>query len=251
MTKNNTKRPTSKGLAQALRNAPLICLTAIVSLSLEAFGWGYIFLTNTEASTILGITIPLALVEALIITATGFLALIAAFVAAERRTDPRLSQRRQATAAQFLAVLLILPPAVKAAEAFAYPAQIDRWEAYMASPQREADEMNARDRSLDSIAQLQAAANMSRAVRPTRAEFDLGAWAWAAFLYGANMMAASLLWRIKPETAAERERRLRSARVAKMRATREAKRLAKEQADQKQRPSWFRGLFGTDARRAS
>jgi len=243
MTNTITKRKSNK-LADKLRNAPLIALTAIVSLSLEAFGWGYIFLTNTDTANILGIVVPLALVEAIIISATGFLALIAAFVAAERRSDPRGSQRRQAFAAQCLALVLLVPPMTKAAEAFAFPAQIDAYEAYIASPQYQADLAKANDNTLDSIAQLQAATSLSRAVRPTRATFDIGAWIWAAFIYGANLLAASLLWRTKPETAAERERRLKAQAVAKGRATRAANKLAKQQAEITiQRPSWFRGLF--------
>lgn len=250
MTKNNTKRRPLKGLREALRNAPLICLTATVSVSLEAFGWGYIFLTNTRHSDILGVSIPLALIEAVIISATGLLALIAAFVAAERRQDPRPSQRRKAWPAQILAVVLILPPAAKAADSFAFPAQLDRWSAYVGSDQHRADVRKASDPTLDSIAQLQAATALSRAVRPTRAEFDLGAWVWAAFLYGSNMLAASLLWRARPETPAEQTRRLRGASIAKARATREAKKQAELEASQPTRPGWFRGIF-TGARRAS
>ncbi len=244
MSNTITKRKSNK-LSAHLRNAPLIALTAIVSISLEAFGWGYIFLTNTDTANILGLVIPLALVEAVIISATGLLALIAAFVAAERRSDPRGSQRRQAFATQCLALVLLVPPMTKAAEAFAFPAQIDAYEAYIASPQYQADLAKANDNTLDSIAQLQAATSLSRAVRPTRATFDLGAWAWAAFIYGANLLAASLLWRTKPETPAERERRIKAQAIAKGRATREANKLAKLQAENQiqRRPSWFRGLI--------
>lgn len=242
MTKNNLK--------QALRNAPLITLTITVSLALEAFCWGYIFLSNDETASILGVSVPLALIEAIIITATGLMALIASFVAAERRTDPRSEQRRAALVAQILAIALIVPPIFKAADAFAFPAQVDAAEAFAISPAAAAFREIIEDPMADSQVKRDAADSLERATSPTRAQFD---WTWiaalfgAAFLYGVNMMAASMLWRAKPETPAERERRLALEAKAQRRADRRRKdmiELARIEAEAAQaRPSFIRGIF--------
>lgn len=242
MTKNNLK--------QALRNAPLISLTVITSLALEAFGWGYIWLTNHESSHILGVSVPMALVEATIISTTGLMALIASFVAAERRSDPRPEQRRLAIAAQVLAIALILPPIFKAADAFAFPAQVDSAAAFAASQEAQALRDIVADRMADTQAKRQAARDLSRATPPARAQFD-GTWfvslLGAAFLYGVNMLAASCLWRAKPETPAERDRRIAAEEKAQRRADRRRKEmieLARIEAEAvKSRPTWFRGLF--------
>lgn len=240
----------AKRMAQALRNAPLVVLTFTVGVSLEAFGWGYIFLTNHERSEILGVSISLALVEAVIVSATGLLALVAGFVAAERRQDPRPEQRAQAWIAQALAVVLILPPMVKAAESFAFPAQVSAAEAFRQSPQHDALLALSRDQTADSMVQLQATADLAKGQVPTRAKLDgtyFAALLWAGFLYGLNLLAASCLWRAKPETAAERERRLAEIEKQRRRADRRRKdliELARIEAEAaKNRPRWFRGLF--------
>lgn len=235
---------------QALRNLPLVALTVTVSLALEAFGWGYIWLVNTESVRILGADIPMALVESTIISATGLMALIAAFVAAERRNDPRPEQRRLAWGAQVLAVALVVPPVFKAADAFAYPAQIAAAAAFASSPEAAALQEIAADPMADTPSKVQAARELARATRPARAQ---GGFTWlvcllgAAFLYGVNMAAASLLWRAKPETPAERERRIAAEDKARRRADRRRKdmiELARIEAEAgKHRPSWFRGLF--------
>lgn len=242
MTKNNLK--------QALRNAPLVALTITVSVALEAFGWGYIWLVNSERVHILGASVPMALVESAIISATGLMALIAAFVAAERRNDPRPEQRRLAWGAQVLAVALIVPPVFKAADAFAFPAQVAAASAFATSLEADALRAITQDPMADTITKADAARELSRATPPTRAQ---GGFTWfvcllgAAFLYGVNMAAASLLWRAKPETPAERDRRLAAEAKAQRRADRRRKdmiELARIEAEAGiNRPSWFRGLF--------
>lgn len=241
---------TKNTLNQALRNAPLIALTVTVSLALEAFGWGYIFLTNHGRSEVLGVSVPLALVEAIIISATGLMALIAAFVAAERRSDPRPEQRSRALGAQVLAVALIIPPVLKAADSFALPAQADAAAAYRSSDQYQTELENSRRHDLDSAVVALATANLARGIAPRRAVLD---FTWfvsllgASFLYGVNMMAASCLWRAKPETPAERDRRLESAERARRRADRRRKhdlemaKLAVEAA--RNRPSFIKAIF--------
>lgn len=243
-------------LKEAWRNAPLITLTITVSIALEAFGWGYIWGTNTETVAILGRDIPMALIESTIISATGLMALIAAFVSAERQNDPRPEQRRMATAAQFLAIALIVPPVFKAADAFAFPAQVDAAGAFRASEAYAESLSQSRDNTMDSMVRAQARAELNRGVAPTRAQFD-GTWIvcllGAAFLYGVNMLAARLLWRAKPETAGERERRLADEIRAQRRSERRRRdmlELARIQAETANaRPGWFRGIFSS-ARRA-
>lgn len=245
MNKNNTK--------QALQNLPLVALTITVSLALEAFGWGYIWMVNTESVRILGVNVPMALVESLIISATGLMALIAAFVAAERRNDPRPEQRRLAWGAQVLAVALIVPPVFKAADAFAYPAQIAAAVAFASSQEAEALREIAADPMADTPSKVQAARELSRGTRPARAQ---GGFTWivclfgAAFLYGVNMAAASLLWRAKPETPAERTRRLAAEAKAQRRADRRRKdmiELARIEAEAAKNrptlPTFIRGIF--------
>jgi hypothetical protein len=235
---------------QALRNLPLIALTVTVSIALEAFCWGYIFLTNDEAASILGVEVPLALIEAIIITATGLMALIASFVAAERRNDPRPEQRRAAFAAQCLAIALIVPPIFKAADAFAFPAQVDAALAFATSQEAQALREITEDPMADSVTKRDAARSLARATPPTRSQLDFSWFAallGAAFLYCTNMAAASMLWRAKPETAGERERRLADEARAQRRADRRRKdmiELARIQAEAgASRPSWFRGLL--------
>lgn len=237
----------AKRWAGGLRNAPLVCLTVTVSLALEAFGWGYIFLTNDETAHILTVTIPMALIEATIISASGMLALVAAFVAAERRQDPRPEQRRRAGGAQILAVVLLIPPAIKAAESWAWSSQVRLSHAYAASEQHSVDLENARDMNLDSMARREAASALAQATVPQRARIDgefFAALLAACFLYGANMLSASALWRAKPETPAERERRERRER----REERHQLRMLEAQAAvQANRPKWFRGLWTREA----
>jgi len=242
MNKNNLK--------QALRNAPLITLTVVASFALEAFGWGYIWLTNDAHTTILGVSLKMALVESMIISTTGFLALIASFVAAERRNDPRPEQQRAAMAAQILAVALLIPPVFKAADAFAFPAQVDAARVFASSQEAEALRAIINDPMTDSQIKRESAQALAQATVPTRARFD-GTWfvslLGAAFLYGVNMLAASCLWRAKPETPAERDRRIAAQEKAQRRADRRRKdmiELARIEAEAaKNRPVWFRGLF--------
>ncbi len=244
----------AKRWAKALRNAPLVTLTIIVSLSLETFGWGYIFLTNTDRVAVLAVEIPMALVEAVIITATGLMALVAAFVAAERRTDPRPEQRRKAAWAQALAVALLLPPGIKAAEAMAYTTQVAEAHAYANSDQYDVDLENSRRRDLDSMVVAEFAAKLGRATAPSRTDLSKGSfWAAlfaAAFLYGANMLAASMLWRAKPETPAERARREAADLRAEKRLDRRRKQIieltrieAEAAKNRPTLPSFIRGIF--------
>ena len=44
MPKHKPVRWSAKAIEEKLRNAPLIVLTAVVSLTLEVFGWAYILI---------------------------------------------------------------------------------------------------------------------------------------------------------------------------------------------------------------
>jgi hypothetical protein len=190
-------------LSDLLRNAPLVCLTSAVLLSMEGFGWSYLAQTNDTLHAIL---------MACVVSGTGLVGLVAAFVGAERRQDPRYSVRSGAWVAQVLAVLMMLPGIMLAADSIAFPAQVADVRAYLASEEHAADLLSMRQAQSHQEA-ADAAANLARGTIPSRAAFDLGAAIAACFLYMANMWAASALWRAKPETKTERARR--EARAAK------------------------------------
>ena len=87
-----------------------------------------------------------------------------------------------------------------------------------------------------------------------------GTWAlsfvFAAFLYGANMAAAAFLWRVKPETATQRERRIQNEdrrRIDYERRLAEDREHEMELARLKamgKRPSWFGGMLAGERQEA-
>jgi len=259
MKKSKPVRWSAKAIEEKLRNAPLIVLTAVVSLTLEVFGWAYIHLTNHAHAEILGLSIPMATVEGVIITASGLLALVAAFVAAERRADPRPEIRATAWRAQVLAIVLLAGPTFKAADGFAFPQQQDAAHAFAVSDEAKSYREIVADPASDSQVKADAAAQLARGTPQPRAVMD-GTWAmsfvFAAFLYGANMSAAAFLWRVKPETATQRERRIenedrrRADRDRRMAEEREHEmELARLKAMGK-RPSWFGGMLSGERQEA-
>lgn len=213
----------------AFRNFPLIVTTVTVLLSLEGFGWSYLAQTNDTLHAVL---------MAVVVSGTGLVGLIAAFVAAERRQDPRKEIRDTAGWAHTLAVVMMFPGMWLASDAIAFPGQIADARAYLASDEHKAD------LAAQAVAQSQTelnevAANLARGTIPARAQFDLGAFIAAVFIYLTNSSAAIALWRAKPETPAEAKRRATAERVEKARLTREANR----RVEKAQRPSWFRGVL--------
>lgn len=259
MKKSKPVRWSSKAIEEKLRNAPLIVLTAVVSITLEVFGWAYIHLTNHAHAEILGLSIPMATVEGVIVTASGLLALVAAFVAAERRADPRPEIRATAWRAQVLAIVLLAGPTFKAADGFAFPQQQDAARAFSVSEEAKSYRDIVADPASDSQVKADAAAQLSRATPPQRSVMD-ATWAmsflFASFLYGANMSAAAFLWRVKPETPTQRERRIQNE--DRRRADRE-RRLAEDREHEKElerlkamgkRPGWFQGAFGGERQEA-
>lgn len=241
-------RRTWRAVASWSRNAPLIVATLTVSVTLEVFGWGYLFLTNHARAVIMGLQIPMALIEGTIITASGLIALIAAFVAAERRADPRPEVRQRHWHAQALAFVMLAAPILKAADGFAFPQQVDAAAAFAASDQAAEFRRVARE-STDALERSQAMAELARGIAPTRAKMD-GTWfaclLFASFLYMANMLAASLLWRVKPETPGERaarERREERDRRERRQKREHELRLEQLRAESKERGGWLRGVF--------
>lgn len=190
-------------ITDLLRNAPLVVFTSGVLLSMEGFGWSYLAQTNDALH---------AMLMACVVSGTGLVGLIASYVSAERRQDPRHSVRGGAWVAQLLAVVMMLPGIVLAADSIAFPAQVADVRAYLTSEEHTADLLSMRQAQSHQEAS-DAAANLARGTIPARAAFDLGSTIAAAFLYMANMWAASALWRAKPETKTERTRR--EARAAK------------------------------------
>ena len=193
-------------LTDLLRNAPLVVLTSAVLLAMEGFGCSYLAQTNDALHAVL---------MALVVSGTGLVGLVASYVGAERRQDPRHSVRGGAWVAQVLAVIMMLPGITLAADSLAFPTQVALARAYLGSEEHAAD-LQAQRLAQGSQEMAEVAANLSRGTIPTRATFDPGAVIAATFLYMANMWAASALWRAKPETATERKRReARAARLAK------------------------------------
>jgi hypothetical protein len=237
-----------RAFGASLRNAPLVIMTLAITVALETFGWAYLFLTNRESAPILGVQIPMALIEGVIITASGLVGMLAAYVAGERRTDPRPEVQATAWRAQALAFVMLAAPILKAADGFAFPQQVDAAEAFAASDQAREYARVARE-STDVLERDQARARMAQGITPTRAQID-GTWfacfAFAAFLYVTNMLAASMLWRVKPETPAERtarERREERERRERRQEREHDLALAQLKAKAKGKGWWLAGVF--------
>lgn len=192
-------------LSDLLRNAPLVILTSAVLLAMEGFGWSYLVQTNDQLH---------AMLMAMVISGTGLVGLVAAYVGAERRLDPRPSVRHSAKVAQLLAIIMMLPGIMLAADSLAFPAQIAAARTYLASEEHTAD-LQAQSLAQGQQEMREVAEKLSRGTIPARAAFDLGSAIAAAFLYMANMWAASALWRAKPETKTERARREAHARQSR------------------------------------
>lgn len=241
-------RRIGRALVASLRNAPLIFLTLSITVALETFGWAYLFLTNHERAPILGLQIPMALIEGVIITASGLVGMLAAFVAGERRADPRPEVRKSADVAQALAFVMLAGPILKAADGFAYPQQVDAAQAFAASEQfREYSRLATE--STDVQERAAARVKLADAIEPTRAKID-GTWfvclLFAAFLYVANMLAASMLWRVKDETPSERasrERREERERRERRQQREHEIALAQLNAKTKGKGWWLAGVF--------
>lgn len=225
MTKKIIPTPAQlKRAGVALRNAPLFVLSAIVSLSVEAFAWGGILAENQATVTIAGLVIRLGYAEVAMSTAFSLGALVLAAAAAAQKADPRPEQRRRAGATQVLAILVLIAPIYYAGNCIALDRQLAAWEAYQGSDQYRADLRDSQDMMLDSMMRREAADRLGKAQRPERAEFDLGATLWIALILGCNMLAVRFGWRARPETPAEAKARQKAVSVAKARITRERKR---------------------------
>lgn len=209
------------------RNLPLTLLTVAVALSIDAYGVLGIFQMTPATVEVFGHVIGLAPFEAALTIGCGLLALAGSAAAADLRHDPRPSIRRTAWRAQALAAFLLLPQINAASEAFAFQGQLAVWREYMSTdaPER-ARQASALDPQ-DGIAREE----LARAARPLDADFDLGCWIWAAFLLGANMLAAGVFRKPRPETEREAERRYRAFKAAKAAETRKANLAAKAKAE--------------------
>ena len=211
-------------LREAWRNAPLFALTTIVALALASLEWSAIFAQNTAVLEIAGRAFRMAWSEAAISTALSLLGLVLGLSAAAMASDPRAGEKARAWGAQALAVGVLAVPGYYASLALALPAQVARADAYRASAAFEADRALAADRMADSRVRGDAAESLKQAIRPTRAAFDPFAAAWVALVLGANMLAARLGWRERPEKPAEARARVMLERIEKGRRTRERNR---------------------------
>jgi F0F1-type ATP synthase membrane subunit b/b' len=78
------------------------------------------------------------------------------------------------------------------------------------------------------MARREAAYELRQAIRPLKPEFELGAFLWAFLIYGAVVEAVRLGWKPRPETEAERKRRIAADAAAARKAKREAEKKAAE-----------------------
>jgi hypothetical protein len=221
-------------ISAALRNAPLFVACIVVSLAIEAFAAAGILGENSATVEIAGVVVVLAYAEMIMSVACSLGSLALSAAAASMKSDPRPEQQKRAFGAQLLAVCLLTAPVYYAGNCLAYQRQLDAWSAYSGSAAEAADRALAAGESpdglgVDSVERRDAALRLRQGVRPERAEFDLLATAWIAFLLSCNMLAVRLGWRVRPETAAEAKARRNAARAAKAAATRE-KNLRKKTA---------------------
>lgn len=226
------------------RNLPLFVLCCVTSAAIEVYAAGGIFQQTTASVRIFAYVVPLAPVEATISFTCGLLAIWASMAAAKAKSDPRSEQQSRAFGNRLLSLALLVTPIYYAGNSFAYQRQLSDWAQYHGSAQEAEDLRQAQDRTLDSMAQRDAAYALRRGQRPTHAEFDIFAMMWAAFLYGLNALAAGVCWLPKPETAAEARRRDASERAQRAARTRERNRKEAERVARRGQASRFPVLQG-------
>ncbi len=222
----------------AARNTPLFLLCAGISLAIECYAIGGIYLTNTESLPVFGRDFRLAHVEAAISMGCGLAALWLSQAGAALRSDPRPEQRARAWGATALGALLLCVPIKYAGESFSLKDARNAHRAYAGSAAEAADRQLAFDPMADSRERADAAMRLQRSAPPTHAPFSVTAWLWAAFLYGANWFASAAGWRPKPETETEAARRERREERRVARERREARQ--KWQARLEQPTLWMR-----------
>lgn len=215
-------------VAEDLRNLPLFTLACVVSLSVEVYAWGAILNENVGTVQILGYSVRLAYPEVAMSTAFSLAALVLGAAAASMKNDLRPKQQRRATAAQALAVVVLLVPVYYASNAIAYQAQLAAWREYSGSEAEAADRLLANDLAADSITRREAAKALRSGIQPERAEFDLFSFLWVALVLGCNMAAVRFGWRARAETPEEAKSRIAGMRAAKAKETRERNKRARQ-----------------------
>lgn len=205
-----------KSAGVASRNAPLYLITTTVAVAVDVFAWGGLFQEGKPDVTLFGVTFSLALPEAIISTAMSLAAIMLAGAASAQRADPRRGQRDRANATQVLAIVILAGPVFYAGSCLAVNDMRAEQAAYIASEQYQSDLQASRDPSLDSESQRLAADRLGDAIEVTGADIDhlIPSVAWIAFLLGCNMAAVRFGWRAPPETEAEQQVRVLSAKAA-------------------------------------
>jgi hypothetical protein len=227
-----------------MRNLPLFVLCCVTSVAIEVYAAGGIFQQTTASVSIMGRVVPLAPVEATISLSCGLLAIWASMAASKAKNDLRREQRDRAFGIRILSLALLFTPIYYAGNSFAFQKQLGEWQQYHGSAQEAADQRQAQDRTLDSMAQRDAAVALRKSQRPIRAEFDIACMFWAAFLYGLNALAAGVCWIAKPETASEARRRADSERAQRAAKTRERNRKEAERMARQGQGGRFSVLTG-------
>lgn len=220
---NTVKRWSRKSVF--LKNLPVIALVVFGGLALETLSVAGIFRINTGVVTISQVTFALAFVEAAISIACELLALTGSIKATEFAADPRPSQRARAVKARILAYVLLIVPVFYLGNSFAFQKAMNEYTEYSGSKQEAADIANSTNTMLGEDAMAEARQNLKKGVEPKHAPFDLASFIWAAFLHTSLMIAAGTFWKPRDETPAEAKARMMEVRIAKAKATREAKKL--------------------------
>ena len=243
MGKVNWKRLGRK-IEPLTRNAPLYVLGSAVIVALETYSAGGIFQVTTEIVTILGLSIVLAMVEAVVSLGCGLLAFWGSMACEAFKNDARASQRNRAFGARLLSLALLVVPVTYLGNAFAYQKQLGEWREFAGSEAERGYQVVLNNPMADSMAVREAAFALEKSNKPATVEFDFLCWLGAAFLHGSVMLAGGLFWRPRRETDAEAQRRRqavqaravaekKAAAVAKGQATREANRKAEATLNKK------------------
>ena len=147
------------------------------------------------------------------------------------RADPRPDHRRRAGSARAVSSLLLVVPIVFFTNALALQTQRAERAAYVASESYVVHQRMAQDASLDSMVQMEAAANLERAAEVKTARMD-GTWfaslIAAIFVYGTLGWAGTALYKPRPETAWEAKERQHQRKLAQERDRRAERRRARD-----------------------
>lgn len=216
--------------AIAGRNLPLTLVSLGVLTCVELFTAGGILQTTTATVSLFGVTVALAALEIGMSYGSGVLAILGSGVVAELRADPRPDHKKRAGAARGVSTLLMVVPVIFFTNALAIQIQRSERDEYVASEAYRLHQQMANDLTLDSMARMEAAANLERAREVKTARID-ASWflclLGSVFVYGTLGWANTALYKPRPETPWEAKERAKSEARRRKRA-RELEKQAEE-----------------------